>query len=123
MVSLAPAGVTMVYTGQPNVDLDPTKPFIRFTLGPIDTERESFGGSGSRERAFGRVYIDVFVPRQTGDSLLLDLADQCAAAFRNWQWRSGDAGIDCDTPSTSITEEPDWLRAKVSVKWQSVRTV
>jgi hypothetical protein len=121
MFSQAPAGVTMVYAGQPNVDLDPTKPFIRFTLGPIDTERESFSASG-RERAYGRVYIDVFVPRQSGDALLYDLADQCAAAFRNWRWRSGEDGLDCKTPSTTITEEPDWLRAKISVKWESIHS-
>lgn len=119
-VANAPTGVLVLYPNAPTTNPEPDTPFIRFSTGPMSSIRDSMGPN-PRERTIGRVHLGIFVPRQAGDAQALDLADACAAIFRNWRWQSGADFLTCGTPDVQpIDNEPDWYQVKISVPWESL---
>lgn len=93
------------------------KPWTRFLVRPSETRRVAFGDAG-RERKLGILVGDIFVPKQSLDAEVYDLADTFATIFRSW--RSVDGVIKCDgaTRLNTIDNDPNWFRVSVTIEWE-----
>ncbi|MGK2911229.1 MAG: phage tail terminator-like protein [Sphingobium sp.] len=113
-----PSGVQVFYDNQPNSQPTLGQPYIRFAIRTGATKRESFG-SGI-ETMQGRVWCQIFTPKQTGDGLALSLAGQCGAIFRNYDWQNGSKVIRCQVPEiTQIDTDEKWYQVNVSTFFEA----
>lgn len=112
--------VTTLYDNAPNQTLDPTLPYVRFSV--IAGASEHAGGNAATglKRQLGRIWLDIYIPRQQGEKAALDLIDEFAPIFRNW--RSDDAALHCKTEEISRRDEEPYYRVKVQFEWESLRS-
>jgi hypothetical protein len=72
----------------------PPSPWCRLSIQSGDTARMTIGAGTNNYRTVGLIYVCIFVPDNSGDSVAFQRADEAAAIFRDW----GGATVQCRTP-------------------------
>ena len=81
----------------PNIAFDqpsPPAPWCRFRISGGERWRTTFGSHKNNYRNVGLIFIQIFVPVDTGDDEAFQRADEAAEIFRSW----GGTNIQCRTP-------------------------
>lgn len=112
--------VQTLMDNQPNELTDETEPFVRFTVNPANNSRLALGGANTLHRQYGRVWLQIFTPRQEGASMAYTLADRFAAIFRNWS--AADGSVRCQVESYNLVPNEDYYQVNVSVPYYADRT-
>jgi len=116
--------VTTLTTNAPVQDVNEKKAFVRFSVNFGSSFVTTLGNGGEREQ-IGRVTLQIFTPRGTGDKQSHVLVDQFIAIFADW--RSDDGRLTSGRNSsidTQLIDNPNdlWLQHKVTVPFQSFRS-
>lgn len=97
-----------------NVRYVPTKgtPFVRLQTMWAETSLVSVTG---RARGIGYIDIDIFVPYNTGTSIISEMADNIAALYNRYR----EDGLECEVATTQrIGEREEWYQLKVTVPFK-----
>lgn len=114
--------VPVAYENAPAIVPAPTGPWVRFAVRAGDLDRGYIGSGSGLYRGQGRVWVQVFVPRQSGTDTLNAIVDDVASIFR--RWRSADGAIQTDNVEiTAIPGDPAWHQVNVSIPYVSWRTL
>lgn len=63
---------------------DPISTWCRFRVSGGGAHRTTIGDTLNNERITGIVFIQLFTPIETGDAVIMQLADEAAEIFRDW---------------------------------------
>jgi hypothetical protein len=72
----------------------PPAPWVRFRISGGDAKRLTIGGGTNWHRNAGIIFVQLFVPIETGDAVITQYADVICDMFRDWCGTN----ITCRTP-------------------------
>ncbi|MFZ4165310.1 hypothetical protein [Brevundimonas sp. NPDC058933] len=100
------------------LDLKEDEPAVRFSINP--GTRRLIGGDRLYQQ-LGRVWLQIFVPKQQGAMMGFDLADKFTGLYRHWQSEDGCVRIEGEHVEQIPNGENGYFQVNVSVEWRSVR--
>jgi len=103
---------------QPKINLDETKPWVRFTISPGDSEQDTLELNPAYKQ-LGTAYLQVFAPKGTGMGAARQIRDKFAAAFRGWT--SPDGYTSVDRIGYTTVDQDAYTQINVTVSWESNR--
>lgn len=102
----------------PSVNLDETKPWVKFSVVPGDSAIDATGTVPTYQQ-LGTAFLRIFVPKGMGIGAAKEMRDQFAAAFRGWKSPDGHCHsyrLGFNTYETDASAE-----VRVTVFWESWR--
>jgi len=115
--------VAVIYDNAPATAVAPVGTYVRFTVRPGASQRQSFGTASIRHKQLGRVYVQIMTPKATGTGLATAIADDAANIFR--LWKSSDGFLLCFEPEMSTipaNDTNDYHVVTISVPYEADRT-
>ncbi len=109
--------ITTVYDNQPLSETNDRDAFVRFAIRFNDEDRIATGDVAMHIMK-GRIYLQIFVPKESGDAQTYTLSDKFIAIYRNWE--QDDPSIVCGTARVEMapTKEP-YFQMNVSVPFEA----
>lgn len=101
-------------------DPDESEPYVRFSVNP-GNRAPYLGGSDPMDSQLGRIWLQIFMPKNRGTVEAYDLADRFIAIFKGW--RSDDDAIriyQSDTMQQPSGENGTY-QVNVSIAYESLR--
>lgn len=109
------ASLPVAYENQPAPNID--GPWGRFTVIQGDTDPMQIGGSSTRGTGF--IFLQVFLPLNTGTKKATDCADAFAAIFDRASFRSGTTHVAClTTGMADVGERAGWTQKNIRVQFR-----
>jgi hypothetical protein len=87
-------GTQTLFENAPAKVIDETRPVVRFSVTPLNTEQLELG-TGSKIRCTGIITLQVFLPDASGQKSAFEIGKPFCNAFR--LWRSADGSVQCQT--------------------------
>lgn len=111
----------IVWDNQPETAIPEGQSWVRFAVRPGASFHDAGSSLNGILRQQGRVWLQVFVPEQTGDGAAVSFVEAFAAIFRNKRLDSG--AIHLSTPDFNIdpTLKDGFFMISVNVPWESFR--
>lgn len=103
-------------------DPDESQPYVRFSINP-GNEARYLGGEPPTYSQLGRIWLQIFMPKNYGTVDGYDLADTFKAIFRKWKSDDGCVRTSvADTQSFPVGENGMFM-ITVSIAYESLRRV
>lgn len=113
--------VHTIFANEEAEDPDETVPYVRFSINP-GNRAAILGGDQRIVSQLGRVWLQIFLPKNFGTVDAYDLADRFIAIFQ--KWRSDDGCVrtngEADTQQQPAGENGTY-QVNVSIPWESLR--
>lgn len=114
--------VPIAYDNAAAIDPTPAAPWVRFSVRAGNLDRGYIGGSSGLYQGRGRVWVQIFVPVQSGAATADALLDDVVTIYR--RWRSSDGAVRTDDAEfNTIPGDPVWHQINVSIPYVSWRTL
>jgi len=110
--------VNILVEGQPTIDVDETRCWMRFTVSP-GFGKQSTMSENAKFQQLGVATLQVFAPEGHGTYEAFQIQDKFMLGFRNW--RSADKKIHVYKSSNDKSTQDGYTQYNINVFWESQR--